>query len=532
MANTIWIVPPTGPAFARLTSQPGARQFQMRQLPMNLSLPAGNPLLLLGDLTAGPEKVSERLREVIDSQQIGYAPMLVLLIDESSLTYVPPLSELGQCILWHQEEPVSIFEERVRNAVTLGRERERTQRLQAVIPLYHVALSFADVTDLNELLQRILETALRETDADRGSIMLLDDEMETLYIAAAVGLPADVIEHHRQRVGEGIAGWVVQHRQPLILTEGEIPPFVLPWLRGRNAYSSVSVPMIHQGTSLGVLNLTKSPGNPPFLAGDVEFITILASQAATAIRNARLFRQTQAALDELRQLDRLRTQIIDIAAHELRTPVAVIKGYMELLEEMVDEDLLVYLEPVVRNVRRLESLVRDLFELSTLRALERTPHPRQVTIASWLFTLLEQYQEVAREKDIVVSGTTASTAAQGWFDPEHVAAILHHLLTNAIKFTPPKGKISVSVEREPDSTDLLFHVDDSGPGIPPEERQRIFRGFYQIEEVDTRQHEGLGIGLTLAQTLATAHNITIRVDDSPLGGARFTLAIPQPSHPQ
>ncbi len=524
MVHTIWIVPPTGPAFAQL--RPGfiEEAFRLRPLPRTSLLPNDDPLVLLADLTGTPRRVLDRLRHTLTSRPD--APFFLLLVDDRSLDDIITLTSLGDCTLWHISEPPAVFIERARAIWTRHRERQRVQRFNAVIPLYHIAQFFADATDLDKLLQRVLETALHETEADRGSIMLLEEEAQVLYVAAAVGLPEEVLHHHRQKVGEGIAGWVAQHHQPLILTEGEIPPFALSWLRGRNAYSSISVPMIHQGKTVGVLNLTKAPGKIPFREGDVEFITILASQAATAIRNARLFSQVQAALDELRQLDRLRTQIIDIAAHELRTPVAVIKGYIELLEETADDELARYLAPIHRNVRRLESLVRDLFELSTVRALGRTPQPRSVETAAWVLPWLERYRERAGEKHITLSSAIAPDAETAWFDQEHVAAILHHLLTNAIKFTPEEGTIEVRLEKE--NARFLIHVDDSGPGIPESERERIFRDFYQVEDVSTREHEGLGIGLTLARTLASAHNIRICVDDSPLGGARFTLVIPQP----
>ncbi len=396
-----------------------------------------------------------------------------------------------------------------------------------MVPLYRIAQAFTGLTNLSELLQNILETAIQEIGADRGSIMLLDEPSQTLYIGAAVGLPQDVVQYHRQKVGAGIAGWVAEHRTPLILTEGEIPPFVLSWLRGRNAYSSISVPMLHQGNLVGVLNLTKRPGKAPFIEGDVEFITILAAQAAAAIQNAKLFSQIQEAYHQLQHLDRLRTQIIDIAAHELRTPVSVLKGYIELLQDLQYPELDLFLPPILRSITQLENLARDLFDLSTLNALERSPSPQRVNTQEWLDRLLAEYLPQAEEKGILLKSHVQPDASQAQFDPEHIATILRHLLHNALKFTPAGGYVRVLAERKGDN--FVIHVDDSGPGIPPEERQRIFQEFYQVEDVSTRHHDGLGIGLALARALAHAHHAFLRVDESPLGGARFSIYIPQPA---
>ncbi len=524
MKPTIRVIPPTGQAYSSLAPALEKAGFTLEEcMPSQEGAPC--PSVVLADLTTAHQDVIGAL-EILEKRCADQDIILLLLIDDKHTHTAFPLTAKGHSILWHVAEPPENAIERLDTCLRKRAYLQRRLRVQTMIPLYRIAQAFTDLTNLSDLLQSILETAIQETGADRGSIMLLDEGSQTLYIGAAVGLPRDVVEHHRQKVGEGIAGWVAEHQRPLILTEGDIPPFALPWLRGRNAYSSISVPMLHQGTLVGVLNLTKRPGKTPFIEGDVEFITILATQAAAAIQNARLFSQIQEAYHQLQHLDRLRTQIIDIAAHELRTPVSVIKGYMELLQELGLPELDAYLPPILRSVQKLESLARDLFELSTLHALERAPTPQRVDTSRWLAHLLEEYRPQAEAKGITLESHIAPEAAYALFDPEHVAAILHHLLRNALKFTPAGGRVRVSAERV--RNDFVIHVDDSGPGIPPGERERIFQEFYQIEEVETRHHEGLGIGLALARTLAHAHHALLRVEESPLGGARFSVYIPQP----
>lgn len=531
MTPIIWVLAPQTQALEHVLSHLERAQFTVR--PYRDSEVTGNPLIVLADLTSDAQAQLATLKQI--SQEHPLSNVIFLLItDDETFRDAFPLMSTTHTLLWHVSEPPELLAQRLRACLQRRATFQRQMRTQAMRPLYRIAQAFTNLSNLEDLLQNILETAIQETDADRGSIMLLDEGSQTLYIAAAVGLPQDVVRHHRQKVGEGIAGWVAENRRPLILTEGEIPPFVLPWLRGRNAYSSVSVPLLHQGTLVGVLNLTKKPGKVPFMEGDTEFITILATQAAAAIRNAKLFTQIQEAYHQLRQLDQLRTQIIDIAAHELRTPVSVLKGYVELLEEMDLPQLTPFLPPIVRSVRQLERLARDLFDLSTLHALGRAPEPEEVEVEPWLTEVLEKHRSLAAQRQITLTHHVAPAARVALFDPKHVEVILRHLLQNALTFTPAKGRVHVSVERV--ANDLIFHVDDSGPGIPPEERKRIFQSFYQIEAVETRQHGGLGIGLTLARTLAHTHHGTLEVGDSPLGGARFSLHLPQPveedfSHP-
>ena len=522
MHSQIWFISPTGYLLEQVREVLEREQFVLAPLPQT-SLPKETPFLLLADLSASPEQTLATLESL--SLQPGQDDIRIVLVPTSGLEHLPRALARALCVVWVEHEPKAVLVQRLRQLLDQYKAIRRKHRLQAMIPLYKLAQSLADLDDLNTVLHRVLQTAIEETGADRGSIMLLEEESNLLYIGAAVGLPAHIVREQRQQVGEGIAGWVVQHRKPLVLTEGEIPPFALPWLRGRNAYSSVSLPLIHQNQVLGVLNLTKEPGRPPFQEGDVEFISILAAQTAAVIHNVRLFMQLQRAYQDLQQLDRLRTQIIDIAAHELRTPVTVIRGYFDLLREADIPAIAPFLEPIERHLERLEALARDLFDLSSLRSLEREPEPRAIDVAGWLANYLEEYRQLAENKGVRLTHAVSQEITQAVFDPEYLAGILRHLISNALKFTPSGGQVSVTVERKYGS--LLFHVDDSGPGIPERERERVFSEFYQVEEVSTREHEGLGVGLSLARALARAHQGTIEIGDSPIGGARVTVLIPE-----
>lgn len=480
-------------------------------------------MLFLVDLTGSPERALNRLEEMRSGRTVEDA--VIALIDARSLPHISRALTLGLSGACYPADPPDALVECVRRALAHRERLQRNERLRAVVPLYQVAQSFATVTDLDTLLEHILDTAIRETDADRGSIMLVEPNTEVMRIRAAVGLPPEVVHRQRQRVGEGIAGWVAAHARPLILTEGELPPFTLPWLRGRNAYSSVSVPLIYRGQVLGVLNLTKTMGKAPFREGDLEMITVLASQAAIAIRNARLFAELQQAYEQLQRLDHLRSEFIDIAAHEMRTPVSVLTGYVELLAEMELPELAPFVAPLLRNVRRLQTIVHDLFQMSTLRALERGVHPEPVNVHPWLGGLMEAHRAEAQRKGIRLEVNVVAGLEVVVIDPDQVGTILGHLLTNALKFTPSGGQVQVTLTA--DEEHITLYVDDSGPGIPAEEREHVFDPFYQLEPSLTRTHEGLGLGLSIAQALARAHGGTLHVQDSPLGGARLTLTLPR-----
>lgn len=193
----------------------------------------------------------------------------------------------------------------LRQAVSDGLDRRRLERdyarLQALIPLYELSRSLMTTVDIDVLLDRVVEMALQETGADRASLMLEKDGK--LYIEAARGLPEDVMETTVTPVGEGIAGWVAQQGEPLLLDKSvSMPPELADTLTREEIASAVCAPLALKDRVIGVLNLSKLETiEPPFTSSDRDLITVLAGQVAIAIENARLFRHQRSLTRKLSQ---------------------------------------------------------------------------------------------------------------------------------------------------------------------------------------------------------------------------------------
>ena len=258
-------------------------------------------------------------------------------------------------------------------------ERENA-RLRALIPLFELSMAFVGTTRQDELLQKIVATAADETGADRSSLMMREDDRGQLSVRAGIGLPGDAMSSEGQMVGRGIAGWVAEHGEALILQGNarDDPRFHDAASRPEIS-SAVSVPLIIRDTTIGVLNLAKGLGALPFRESDVEFATVLAGQAAVAIENARLFEEMQRALEQAAELEYLKSEFISIAAHELRTPLAIIVAYATLLEEDAGGVAREHLNVVLEASRHLQSLIDVMVDLSHLQSgvlelhLRRTP---------------------------------------------------------------------------------------------------------------------------------------------------------------
>jgi two-component system NtrC family sensor kinase len=181
--------------------------------------------------------------------------------------------------------------------------------LGALLPLLEVSETLLSEVEIERLYQLILEVVERETDADIVSLMLLDMENQELRVEAAVGLPAEVAASAKVKPGEGVAGWVIEHGQPLLLAEdAPVDPTIREAMQRDDVSSALCVPLKTQGHVIGVLNASKTTRESPFDFLDLQLLTVLASQVAIAIENSRVHEATRnktrqlAALNELSRL--------------------------------------------------------------------------------------------------------------------------------------------------------------------------------------------------------------------------------------
>ncbi|HLF85484.1 MAG TPA: HD domain-containing phosphohydrolase [Nitrospiria bacterium] len=182
------------------------------------------------------------------------------------------------------------FKEAVHDAFTKSRLVKENIRLRALLPLFETAKMLMSQMDLDQLLRTIVDTAIRGTKADRGSLMLIDEKRGELRIAASSGLPPELIASSREKIGEGIAGWVAEKGSPLIISDGSgLEPNLLESMRDGGISSALCVPLIIKEKVIGVLNLSKTRGEDQFTHSDQEMLSVLCGQAAIAIENARLY---------------------------------------------------------------------------------------------------------------------------------------------------------------------------------------------------------------------------------------------------
>lgn len=418
-----------------------------------------------------------------------------------------------------------VLHDAVDRALLKQRLQRENARLKALIPLFELSRVFMSPADLNVIPQHVVRIAQSELRADSASVMLLNGNNE-LTIHSAVGLPPDVVANTRQRADQGIAGYAIKHREPVIL-QGDVrrDPRFQSLERGEKVQSAICLPLIRQDNVLGVLNVSRTEEGTPFTEGDVELLSVLGSQAAIALDNARLFREIEQAYQRLAELDYLKSEFINIAAHELRSPLAVILAYAAILEDEATGPIREHLIQVVEAAMQLKSIIDDMVSLRQIDTGEAQVKLADVNVVEVIQEVLNNTSLLAKRKGQRITVDAPDTLPAARADAEILYLILSSLISNAVKFTPEGGSIHIAAVSEEDR--VVIRVCDTGIGIPEDELENIFQRFYQVADSLRREYGGIGLGLAIAREMANLINARIWAKSQVGQGSTFYLSLPQ-----
>lgn len=238
--------------------------------------------------------------------------------------------------------------------------------------------------------------------------------------------------------------------------------------------------------------------------------------------------QQGAAASQLEQVARARGDLVAAVSHDVRTPLATIDAYVQLLEAgdagELTPDQRAMVDVIGQNLRRTYAITEDLLNLNRMeRAADEHPH-EEVTIGEILDQVVQSIRPSAqaRRQQLVLESQLSTVRVAG--HAGQLDRALSNLLTNAVKFTPEGG--TITVRGRVDRGSVVVQVSDTGVGIAREEHERIFERFYRSDDVRRRRVSGSGLGLAIAREIAALHGGTLTVDSEPGRGATFTLTLP------
>lgn len=227
--------------------------------------------------------------------------------------------------------------------------------------------------------------------------------------------------------------------------------------------------------------------------------------------------------DSLQQSQESRKALTADIAHELRTPLAVQRAVLEALQDGIDPLTLDSLGPIIEQNLLLTRLVDDLRTLAMAEAGELTLERVPTDVNALVERAAARFRPQAETHGIRLVMQPAAGALTLAVDGQRIDQILGNLLSNALRYTPASGQIVLRVE--PVGTGVEIHVQDSGPGLPPEALEQVFERFYRLDRSRARHDGGAGLGLAIARRLAEAHGGQLTAANAPQGGAIFTLRL-------
>lgn len=404
------------------------------------------------------------------------------------------------------------------------------QRNRELLALIEVGKSLTSTLDSQVLLRKVVQTARALVQADRTSIMLLDDDGRNFTIAAAAGWSGDDLEGVQVPADEGIAGFVAGTGEPMLMNDaGTDGPMHL--LRREAVRSGVCVPIRTGEDLLGVLSATNTQGSHRFTPHDQELLVFLAGQSAVAIQNARLYQDSVSAYERLKhtqermvQAEKLKAlgELSAGVAHDFSNLLGGILGHAQLMlrdiEEPKQRKRLSYIEQAARDGAETVERILEFTRTQAHRPFE----------AVNLNVVVQDTIAMARpkwENETRVFGTPLDVAVElepvslieGY--PVKLREVLTNILFNAVDALPDGGSITVrTFEHE---ASVFVSVTDNGIGIAEDVQSRIFDPFFS-----TKGTLGTGLGLSVAYGIVGQHGGHITVDSQPGAGSTFTLCFP------
>lgn len=229
-------------------------------------------------------------------------------------------------------------------------------------------------------------------------------------------------------------------------------------------------------------------------------------------------------IEKLNEVEILRRELIANVSHDLRTPIAIIHGYIETLqmkaETLSNEERIRYLNIISESTAKLEKLVHELFELSKLEANQVTPKSEAFSISELVNDVCMKYQIIGKEKNIEITDIVSKNLPVVYADVSLIERVLQNLMDNAIKFTPEKGKIVMKTFLK--ESNICVSVSDTGIGIPDQDKDKIFSRYYTSKNYSELKKSS-GLGLAIVKKILDLHQSSLSVESKQNEGTTFTF---------
>ncbi len=453
---------------------------------------------------------------------------LVWLFTRTLSTTAGIVSAVGAVVV------VSVFVQpvmgRVQRAVDRIFFRERHDRL---VSLLELSERTRDITDFSALASGLIAVVRRTMQADWVTMILPDQSGEALVSMADSRPDGPEFE---VPTNSTLASWLARHGTPVRRKETEADPYLQAMSDSEReqleaAGADLMVPMLAKGELTGIIALGPKLAGGDYSAEDLSFLASVADRSAMVIENSRMYAVERERLEELERLDTLKSNLLLTVSHELKSPLTAIKTAAELLEATETEAPSDRPTPRARLLRtlksgvsRLERLTQESLDYAAMQSANLELNLASVDLRVIAEDAAGLVTAAMRSRQQTFTLNVAEDLGLFQADAPRVERILSNLLTNANKFTPAGGSITVDIRR--DGSARRITVTDTGEGIPSDEQELVFSPYYRSKNADGRGAGGSGLGLSIARYLAELHGGSLTVESTLGRGSVFALVLP------
>lgn len=402
------------------------------------------------------------------------------------------------------------------------------QQVRYLDALHEVTKAVNSTLNLDDVLDIIVCRIPDIMKVDAVTIRLLDDQKKNLELVAASGLSQHYLLRGSIEAEKNIQ--MVLKGKPVAIYDATVDPAIQYRREAKEEGigSILAVPIITEDEVIGVMRLLCKV-NRHFSESEINFSVAVAEKCGIAIHNARMYQQISSLLDEIKQLDKAKSSFMQIVAHELKSPVAVIQTLLMTIVNTYENNLEVpvmdLLNRAINRCAGMVDLTRDLIDYSRLKHLMPKEESREeVDFVDLAKRRILSFIPVAEQKEIVIRYDLLPELPSLFGRRDELGQVVDNLLSNAVRYTPSGGRVGVSIEKEDDQ--LVFQVRDTGIGIPKKDVPKLFDEFYRSSNAKEFVTIGSGLGLSIVKNIVDKMFGKIEIKTQEEKGTSFTIRFP------
>ncbi|MFH1478553.1 MAG: ATP-binding protein [Candidatus Omnitrophota bacterium] len=428
-------------------------------------------------------------------------------------------------------------------------QQELDKKIAGLYALHELGKKINATFSVENLFSLVDQPLISRLGFSKALVALKDEGAKDLTIKSSIGYTDDEIISIQKEINKDSILNTLLKQDAFFLVNVDTKKIENEELLSKifNTESFLTVPLAVKTDVSGFIFMGNSYSYAKVTQGDKELLSVLASQIGTAIENTNLYteifnsykdleRRVQERTkelaklnDELKRLNKMKSDFVSAVSHELRTPLTSIKGYASILMAgklgAVSPEQKKRLEKIDKHSNELTHLVNDLLDISRIESGRVQMVYKEISIKDMLDYISDIIMPQVKEKNLSLKIHINTKTDKVKADASQLERVFLNLISNAVKFTPEKGKINVFAEDRGNS--IEFRVEDTGIGIPRQDLDKVFEEFFRSNNAQEQKIKGTGLGLSLVKKIIEAHKGKLLVDSEVGKGTTFSFTIPQ-----